>query len=632
MSTTLSVRSQVGIATASAGLSVLLLTQLRRWQWARRRQALKASSVALPADTDILRIGFSSKKLPKEIDHIVIGSGVSGLYIAALLSKMGRKVVVLEQHYVAGGCTHTFQDQGYEFDTGVHYMGGATTFTAWMDFCAGKHGAFKMVRQGDNDGSEVYNEFSAGNFSHRFRPAMKTFVADLVAKFPQEERALKRFMLEVQVGGAAMGLLGTKLFVPAWLWNLLLAVPGPMRWIVQRYYRRTLNQALDDAGLKDPYLRATLSAEFGDYGTTPAKAPFFLHAGILNHYLEEGGFAPLGGSDAFGRVLVQSILDNGSHVFVRAPVSRIVEENGRAVGVECKGNVIKASRSVISSAGVHVTYRKLLDEVQVQKAGGPPKSLLASEKSGGTGHHVYGFFGLDGKSEDLSLPTINVWSLPDAEGQKSGDLDGIWGGLFGSEDRTKAPAFLESDEKAEVAQVPAFISFPSAKDPEYNDRCPGKSAAIVLTEARPEYFGKVGPTNKRGEEYAVIKKRYEKVLLNALYRHFPHLKGKVSYIDVGTPFSNEHYLGRCASYGLDQDAERFLDPTLRIEVKGMKNLYLTGQDILAGGVFPQALAAWMTFAKAMGFTSPDFWIMLWDFLTFTGKRVLFDKTYRSANA
>jgi Phytoene dehydrogenase and related proteins len=32
-------------------------------------------------------------------------------------------VLVLEQHYIAGGCTHTFEDKGYEFDTGVHYIG-----------------------------------------------------------------------------------------------------------------------------------------------------------------------------------------------------------------------------------------------------------------------------------------------------------------------------------------------------------------------------------------------------------------------------------------------------------------------------------------------------------------------------
>ena len=57
------------------------------------------------------------------MDAIVIGSGIGGLTTAALLSRIGKKVLVLEQHYIAGGCTHTFEDKGYEFDTGIHYIG-----------------------------------------------------------------------------------------------------------------------------------------------------------------------------------------------------------------------------------------------------------------------------------------------------------------------------------------------------------------------------------------------------------------------------------------------------------------------------------------------------------------------------
>ena len=46
--------------------------------------------------------------LDPQFDVIVIGSGIGGLVTAALLAKAGKKVLVLEQHYVAGGFTHTF--------------------------------------------------------------------------------------------------------------------------------------------------------------------------------------------------------------------------------------------------------------------------------------------------------------------------------------------------------------------------------------------------------------------------------------------------------------------------------------------------------------------------------------------
>jgi all-trans-retinol 13,14-reductase len=39
------------------------------------------------------------------------------------MAQAGKKVLVLEQHYVAGGACHTFKRKGYEFATGIHYVG-----------------------------------------------------------------------------------------------------------------------------------------------------------------------------------------------------------------------------------------------------------------------------------------------------------------------------------------------------------------------------------------------------------------------------------------------------------------------------------------------------------------------------
>ena len=83
---------------------------------------------ALPYEFDkskrdaILKNGYTEKKLEalgNDIDAIIVGSGIGGLTTAALLSRAGKKVVVLERHDQCGGCCHSFIENGFEFDTGV---------------------------------------------------------------------------------------------------------------------------------------------------------------------------------------------------------------------------------------------------------------------------------------------------------------------------------------------------------------------------------------------------------------------------------------------------------------------------------------------------------------------------------
>ena len=72
-----------------------------------------------------LRIGqrYRAERLDGPYDAVIIGSGMGGLTTAALLSRLGKKVLVLEQHYTIGGFTHSYERQGYEWDVGVHYIG-----------------------------------------------------------------------------------------------------------------------------------------------------------------------------------------------------------------------------------------------------------------------------------------------------------------------------------------------------------------------------------------------------------------------------------------------------------------------------------------------------------------------------
>ena len=47
-------------------------------------------------ESEILKDRYSSKKLEKEYDYIIVGSGISGMGCASLLAKLGHRVLVLE--------------------------------------------------------------------------------------------------------------------------------------------------------------------------------------------------------------------------------------------------------------------------------------------------------------------------------------------------------------------------------------------------------------------------------------------------------------------------------------------------------------------------------------------------------
>ena len=59
-----------------------------------------------------------------DFDAIIIGGGLGGLSAGAILSRHGKKVLLLEQHYIPGGCATTFKRKDFLMEAGLHAMDG----------------------------------------------------------------------------------------------------------------------------------------------------------------------------------------------------------------------------------------------------------------------------------------------------------------------------------------------------------------------------------------------------------------------------------------------------------------------------------------------------------------------------
>ena len=57
-------------------------------------------------------------------DVIVIGAGLGGLTAGARLARNGKKVLLIEQHNIPGGCATTFERKDFTMEVGLHEMDG----------------------------------------------------------------------------------------------------------------------------------------------------------------------------------------------------------------------------------------------------------------------------------------------------------------------------------------------------------------------------------------------------------------------------------------------------------------------------------------------------------------------------
>ncbi|XP_027701931.1 all-trans-retinol 13,14-reductase-like [Vombatus ursinus] len=570
----------LGLVTGSMLLMVMVrrLVLGRHWNGPNPfAEDVRRPPLALVTDQEargrVLKQAFSDAEVPDQLDAVVIGSGIGGLAVAAILAKAGKRVLVLEQHAMAGGCCHTFGWDGLEFDTGIHYAGQLKKGS----FC---HFFLDQISEGQLNWTYLGSPFDVvvleGPTGRREFPMYsgeKAYVQGLKEKFPNEEAAIDKYMKMVkEVAKGTLHLV------------LLKIIPLPVVRLLDRLgvlaffspFLRAATQSLADvlsqlSASQD--LKAVLSYIHPIYGAIPKNASFSMHALLINYFLE-GAFYPRGGSSEIAFHIIPVIQQTGGAVLTSATVkSVLLDSAGRACGVRVKKNrglVNIFSPIVISNAGIFHTYERLLPE----KARCLPgiQSHLGMVQPGMSALCV--FICLRGSKKNLGLEANNCYVYFDT------DID------------QAMERYLSLSRDQAVEHIPYFfITSPSAKDPTWKDRFPDQSTLMMMLPARSEWFDEwqSEPPHEMGSDYEALKDSFIDASLSVLMKLYPQLEGKVHNVSVGSPLSHQFFLAapRGENCGVDHNPNHrqpHVLATMRAQ-SPIPNLYLTGQDVFTCGLF-----------------------------------------------
>lgn len=502
-----------------------------------------------------------SAKSREQFDAIVIGSGLGGLATAAYLCASGRRTLVLEAHYVAGGNSQVFRrkhkGREYEFDVGIHYIGECGRDGAITAVLNGLGLAERVVfRPLDSDG---YSTLHFPDVSFRVPFGWDRYRARLHETFPDQRQPIDAVLDVMQeVAGTGNRLQRGELGIAEVATEAPAFLQQGLRPVTELFAEHRLSDAA----------AAVILGEQGCYAVRPSETPVVMAAGLADHFLR-GAYYPVGGGQVIAGRLIEAIRAFGGEVRTQSPVQRIRVEKGRVLGV-VTGKKNQTPREidapvVVSNADLKRTFFELVGSEHLKRE---TLDHIGELKMAVPLFCVY--VGLDVDLAAQGFPNSNHFIWGDY------DIEGVY-------DELDAGKFSE--------KAMCYITAATLKDPESRHLAPeGHSNLQIMTLVPRDYSiwnVERGPAEggryHRDPEYRRRKEELTDHLIDMAAPVLPDLRNHIVWRESATPISQERFTRSTGgtSYGIEMSCAQAGPMRVgpRTEIEG---LFLCGASTPSG--------------------------------------------------
>jgi len=277
-------------------------------------------------------------------DFIIVGSGMGGLTTAALLSKDGHRVLVLEASHVAGGCSSSFKRQGYVFES------GATTLTGFDDNQPLRHfellTGLKIPRKRLDPGMTVWMH---GKPIYKFEDRTR-WIQESIRAFGEEVAQKDFWNLALETSDLVWKASQNNPFFPPSRideWLSLAVNNSPLDAKILPYATISTLDVLKKFGLINPEFISFLDEQLLITAQSTCEDTPFLFAAPALCYTNYANFYVPGGLLEMAELIQNYIVSNGGVFLNHRKVVRISQIQDSWYEVEtAKGEIFKAEQVV----------------------------------------------------------------------------------------------------------------------------------------------------------------------------------------------------------------------------------------------------------------------------------------------